>query len=102
MIDSTIVDYFFFFFRIIKNYLHYSMLVEYIFLEQVDRVKNVIIGCIISYVICLYLSINNRIIIVSIIQTDDNAESGYVERSSWLLDQVLIGVCHEVRDRIQV
>lgn len=77
------------------------MLVEYIFLEQVDRVKNVIIGCIISYVICLYLSINNRIIIVSIIQTDDNAESGY-ERSSWLLDQVLIGVCHEVRDRIQV
>lgn len=58
------------------------MLVEYIFLEQVDRVKNVIIGCIISYVICLYLSINNRIIIVSIIQTDDNAESGYVERSS--------------------
>lgn len=78
------------------------MLVEYIFLEQVDRVKNVIIGCIISYVICLYLSINNRIIIVSIIQTDDNAESGYVERNSWLLDQVLIGVCHEVRDRIQV
>lgn len=78
------------------------MLVEYIFLEQVDRVKNVIIGCIISYVICLYLSINNRIIIVSIIQTNDNAESGYVERNSWLLDQVLIGVCHEVRDRIQV
>lgn len=78
------------------------MLVEYIFLEQVDRVKNIIIGCIISYVIRLYLSINNRIIIVSIIQTNDNAESGYVERSSWLLDQVLIGVCHEVRDRIQV
>lgn len=76
------------------------MLVEYIFLEQVDRVKNVIIGCIISYVICLYLSINNRIIIVSIIQTNDNAESGYVERSSWLLDQVLIGVCHEVRDQV--